>query len=81
MKAVLRDGRMVGAILIGETDLEVRTVVKLSSENQGIKNWYNWKLVVVLQETFENLILNQIDLTDLKDHLLDPRVDIDDFFD
>ena len=24
MKAVLRDGRMVGAILIGETDLEVK---------------------------------------------------------
>ena len=35
----------------------------------------------VPQETFENLILNQMDLTDLKDHLLDPRVDIEDFFD
>lgn len=54
VKAVLREGRMIGAILIGDTDLE---------------------------ETFENLILNQTDLTDLKDHLLDPRVDIEDFFD
>lgn len=34
-----------------------------------------------LQETFENLILNQMDLSQLKDSLLDPRVDIEDFFD
>ncbi|XP_076445776.1 pyridine nucleotide-disulfide oxidoreductase domain-containing protein 1-like [Babylonia areolata] len=54
VKVVLHNGRLVGAILIGETDLE---------------------------ETFENLALNQIDLTPLKDHLLDPAVDIDDFFD
>ena len=33
------------------------------------------------QETFENLILNQMDLSRLKDALLDPRVDIEDFFD
>lgn len=54
LKVVLRDGHMVGAILIGETNLE---------------------------ETFENLILNQMDLSRLKDALLDPRVDIEDFFD
>lgn len=54
VKVVLRDGRMEGAILIGETDLE---------------------------ETFENLILNQTDLTPFKDHLLDPDIDIEDFFD
>nr|XP_022295715.1 pyridine nucleotide-disulfide oxidoreductase domain-containing protein 1-like [Crassostrea virginica] len=34
-----------------------------------------------LEETFENLILNQTDLTPFKDHLLDPDVDIEDFFD
>ena len=34
-----------------------------------------------LEETFENLILNQLDLTDLKDDLLDPGIDIDDYFD
>lgn len=54
MKVVLHDGRLQGAILIGETDLE---------------------------ETFENLILNQTDLTPFKDHLLDPNIDIEDFFD
>lgn len=54
VKVVLLDGRMCGAVLIGETDLE---------------------------ETFENLILNQIDLTPVKEHLLDPDIDIDDYFD
>ena len=51
MKVILQNGRMVGAILIGETDLE---------------------------ETFENLILNGIDLTPFKDDLLDPNIDIED---
>lgn len=54
VKVVLHEGRLVGAVLIGETDLE---------------------------ETFENLALNRTDLTPFKDHLLDPAVDIDDFFD
>ncbi|OWF48998.1 pyridine nucleotide-disulfide oxidoreductase domain-containing protein 1-like [Mizuhopecten yessoensis] len=34
-----------------------------------------------LEETFENLILNQIDLTPFKDDLLDPNIDLEDFFD
>ena len=54
IKAVMVNGRMQGAILIGETDLE---------------------------ETFENLILNQMDLSALGDGLLDPNVDIEDYFD
>ncbi|XP_041351777.1 pyridine nucleotide-disulfide oxidoreductase domain-containing protein 1-like [Gigantopelta aegis] len=54
VKAVLQDGRLVGAILIGETNLE---------------------------ETFENLILNAMDLTPFKEHLLNPNIDIEDFFD
>ena len=54
VKAVIQGGRMHGAILVGETDLE---------------------------ETFENLILNQTDITPFKDHLLDPNIDIEDFFD
>ena len=49
-----KQGRMQGAILIGETDLE---------------------------ETFENLILNQIDLSVYGVDLLDPNVDIEDYFD
>ena len=54
VKVVLQEGKMQGALLIGETNLE---------------------------ETFENLILNQLDLTALKDNLLDPAVDIEDYFD
>ena len=54
VKTVMVDGRMVGAILIGDTDLE---------------------------ETFENLILNRMDLSRFGEGLLDPNVDIEDFFD
>ncbi|CAH1798790.1 unnamed protein product [Owenia fusiformis] len=54
VKAVMQDGRMMGAILIGETDLE---------------------------ETFENLILNGMDLSSYGEDLLDPNVDIEDYFD
>ncbi|XP_061817447.1 pyridine nucleotide-disulfide oxidoreductase domain-containing protein 1 isoform X1 [Nerophis lumbriciformis] len=54
VKVVLQGGRMVGAVLIGETDLE---------------------------ETFENLILNQMDLTRYGEDLLNPNIDIDDYFD
>ena len=52
IKLVMREGRLLGAVLIGETDLE---------------------------ETFENLILNQMDLSHL--NLLEPSVDLEDFFD
>ena len=34
-----------------------------------------------LQETFENLILNQLDLSRFGESLLDPSVDIEDYFD
>ena len=34
-----------------------------------------------LEEMCENLILNQLDLRDLKDHILNPNIDIDDYFD
>ena len=54
VKVVMVDGRMQGALLIGETDLE---------------------------ETFENLILNQTDLTVYGEDLLDPNIDIEDYFD
>jgi len=33
------------------------------------------------QETFENLILNQLDISHLEDKLLDPDIDIEDYFD
>ena len=33
------------------------------------------------QETFENLILNQMDLSQFGEDLLNPDVDIEDFFD
>ena len=54
VKVILRDHRMQGAVLIGETDLE---------------------------EVFENLILNQTNLVDMKDSLLDPTIDIEDYYD
>jgi len=54
IKAIIKNGCLVGAVLIGETDLE---------------------------ETFENLILNQLDISHLQDNLLDPDIDIDDYFD
>ena len=46
VKVILKQGRMQGAILVGETDLE---------------------------ETFENLILNQMDLSIYGEDLLDPN--------
>ncbi|XP_067860833.1 pyridine nucleotide-disulfide oxidoreductase domain-containing protein 1 [Heptranchias perlo] len=54
VKTVMQDGRMMGAVLIGETDLE---------------------------GTFENLILNQMDLSAYGEDLLDPDIDIEDYFD
>ena len=53
-QTVMKGGRMQGAILIGETDLE---------------------------ETFENLILNQLDLSSYGEELLNPDIDIEDYFD
>ncbi|EGG19973.1 pyridine nucleotide-disulfide oxidoreductase domain-containing protein 1 [Cavenderia fasciculata] len=54
VRIYLYKGRLRGAILIGETDLE---------------------------ETFENLILNQIDLSRYGQELLNPNIDIEDYFD
>eukprot|EP01133_Synstelium_polycarpum_P014581 gene14581-17241_t len=54
VKIILVDGRLYGALLIGETDLE---------------------------ETFENLILNRIDLTSYGEAILNPDIDIEDYFD
>lgn len=54
IKYVLVDGKLQGAILIGETGLE---------------------------ETTENLILNQLDLSPYGDDILDPDIDIEDYFD
>ena len=50
----MKEGKMQGAVLVGETDLE---------------------------ETFENLILNQMDLSDYGADLLNPDIDIEDYFD
>lgn len=54
VKLVVQNGRIMGAMLIGDTDLE---------------------------EMCENLIFNKIDVTNLMDGLLDPNIDIDDYFD
>lgn len=54
VKLVMKNGRMQGAVLIGETDLE---------------------------EMCENLILNKLDLTVYGQDLLNPDIDIEDYFD
>lgn len=54
VKVVLQDGKLRGALLLGETDLE---------------------------ETFENLILNEMDLSRFGDDLLDPDFDLEEYFD
>lgn len=54
IKFVLQNGRLRGAILIGNTELA---------------------------ETCENLILNGIDLTPYGDDILNPDIDIEDYFD
>jgi hypothetical protein len=52
VKVILKHGRVIGAMLIGETDLE---------------------------ETFENLILSQLDVSQID--LLNPALDLEDYFD
>ena len=91
IKAILQNGRMVGAILIGETDLEVRTVLLHCASNYSLTPIFMhlhvrpiYKLLskcLSMQETFENLILNQMDLSRFGESLLDPDVDIEDYFD
>ncbi|XP_050463153.1 pyridine nucleotide-disulfide oxidoreductase domain-containing protein 1 [Cataglyphis hispanica] len=54
IKIILQDGKMQGAVLIGETDLE---------------------------EMCENLILDQLDLSIYGEDLLNPNIDIEDYFD
>ncbi|XP_033227232.1 pyridine nucleotide-disulfide oxidoreductase domain-containing protein 1 [Belonocnema kinseyi] len=54
VKLILKNGKMQGAVLIGETDLE---------------------------EMCENLILNQLDLSIYGADLLNPDIDIEDYFD
>ncbi|XP_012280693.1 pyridine nucleotide-disulfide oxidoreductase domain-containing protein 1 [Orussus abietinus] len=54
IKLILKNGKMQGAVLIGDTDLE---------------------------EMCENLILNQLDLSSYGEDLLNPDIDIEDYFD
>uniref|UniRef100_A0A6V7IUH5 Pyridine nucleotide-disulfide oxidoreductase domain-containing protein 1 n=1 Tax=Bracon brevicornis TaxID=1563983 RepID=A0A6V7IUH5_9HYME len=54
VKLVVKNGRLQGAVLIGETDLE---------------------------EMCENLILNQLDISIYGEDLLNPDIDIEDYFD
>lgn len=54
VKLIIKSGRIIGAVLVGESGLE---------------------------ETIENLIRDQIDVSAYKDHILDGTVDIEDYFD
>ena len=54
VKLILKEGRVKGAILIGDTGLE---------------------------ETIENLITSQLNVSRIEDNLLDADIDIEDYFD
>ena len=54
IKLIVMRGKLIGAMLIGDTELE---------------------------ETMENLILNKVDLSRISINLLDPSIDIEDYFD
>eukprot|EP01040_Poterioochromonas_malhamensis_P012693 gene12694-13901_t len=54
IKLVIYEGRVIGCLLIGNTDLE---------------------------EVFENLILNRLNISSIGIRLLDPMIDIGDYFD
>ena len=54
LKLVVRDGKVQGAVLIGDTDME---------------------------ETVENLILDQLDISQFGENLLSPDIDVEDYFD
>lgn len=54
VKLIIKEGRIIGAVLVGESGLE---------------------------ETVENLIQDQIDVSAYKDQILDGTVDIEDYFD
>ncbi len=54
VKVIVKGGRVQGAVLIGDTDLE---------------------------ETMQNLILDAIDISEIENDLLDPEIDLDDYFD
>lgn len=54
IKLIIKNGKLQGAVLIGDTDLE---------------------------EMCENLILDQLDVSIHGEHLLDPDIDIGDYFD
>ena len=51
---VIHEGKVYGALLVGDTDLE---------------------------ETFENLILNRTDVSQYGEDLINPDIDIEDYFD
>ena len=54
LKLVVQNGKVHGAVLIGDTEME---------------------------ETVENLILNQLDISRYGENLLNPDIDIEDYFD
>ena len=74
---ILQNGRMVGAILIGETDLEVRECTPPPPPPPPHTHTHTH----THKETFENLILNGMDLSRYGESLLDPDIDIEDYFD
>ena len=77
---------MAGAVLVGDTDLEVGAanhtlILSNSGSHVCMHVTYATPGGHFFQETFENLILNQMDLSRFGESLLDPNIDIEDYFD
>ena len=86
IRLILKDNRMIGATLVGDTGLEVchsHEILVL------VRLWHGRPQAidcdsgdgVHLKETFENLILNQLDLSPYGNNLLDSRIELEDIFD
>lgn len=65
--------------------LLVRCTKNLEYIKVVLENWRMQGAILIgetgLEETFENLILNQVDLSSYGEDLLNPNIDIEDYFD
>lgn len=79
VKLILQRGRVVGATLVGDTDLEVAHVVHRCKAATVVV--FEFAQCLHLQETMENLILNELDVSAFGDDLLSPDIDLEGYFD
>jgi NAD(P)H-nitrite reductase large subunit len=85
-KLVLVRGRVVGAVLIGDCGLAVGLCARYPPLSRArllslSPARLHCCLTTLAQETLENLILNETDVTQFGERLLDPELDVEDYFD